>query len=199
MLKSSTPKNKDTSMARLQPIPKEAMTDDQRRVHDVIAAGPRGSVRGPLAMWLHRPKLAECAQALGQYCRYDSSLSPFLSEFAILLMAVHWKSEYEWFAHKPIALKAGVSPRVVDAVRDGVTPDFENAEQAMVYEVVTTLHAQRSLTDDLYARAVALLGEDKLLDLIGLAGYYTLISMTINVFGVTPPAGSTYEISQAPA
>jgi 4-carboxymuconolactone decarboxylase len=199
MLERLKPNNKDTSMARLQPIPKEAMTEDQRRVHDAIAAGPRGSVRGPLAMWLHRPKLAECAQALGQYCRYDSSLPPFLSEFAILLMALHWKSEYEWFAHKPIALKAGVSPTVVDALRDGTTPDFENAEQAMVYEVVTTLHAQRNLTDDLYARAVALLGEEKLIDLIGLSGYYTLISMTINVFGVTPPPGSTYEISSPSA
>jgi 4-carboxymuconolactone decarboxylase len=103
-------------MARLNMPDPSTFSEHQRRVHDAIASGPRGRVRGPLAVWLNRPGLAEQAQALGQYCRYDSSLPPRLSELAILAMAVQWRAEFEWWAHKPIALKAGVSEAVVQAM-----------------------------------------------------------------------------------
>jgi 4-carboxymuconolactone decarboxylase len=185
-------------MARLQALSKEEMNEDQRRIHDVIAAGPRGRVRGPLAIWLHSPKLAETAQALGQYCRYDSSLSQRLSELAILTMATIWKAEFEWWAHKPIALKAGLSEAVADALRDGVPPPFESDEEAIVHEVIVTLHAERGLPDDVYQRATAILGDRRLLDLIGLSGYYTLISMTLNVFQVLPPEGERHELTPTP-
>jgi 4-carboxymuconolactone decarboxylase len=145
-------------------------------------------------MWLHRPGLANRAQALGQYCRYDSSLSPRLSELAILLMARTWMSEFEWWAHKPIALKAGVAEDVVEAIRTGREPAFVKEDERVIHEFLTELHATRNVPDELYQRAMAVLGKDQVVDLVGLAGYYTLISMTINVFGVVPPDGSAPEL-----
>ncbi|MEH6773417.1 MAG: carboxymuconolactone decarboxylase family protein, partial [Cereibacter changlensis] len=128
---------------RLAPPDPAGMTPDQKRVHDIITSGPRGRVRGPLAIWLHRPELAEAAQALGAYCRYGSSLEPRLSELAILCMAVIWRSEFEWWAHKPIALKAGLSAAAVEALRQGGAPDFADPEEALVHEVVQALSVQR--------------------------------------------------------
>lgn len=180
---------------RLAPPDPAEMTPDQKRVHDIITSGPRGRVRGPLAIWLHRPELAEAAQALGAYCRYGSSLESRLSELAILCMAVIWRSEFEWWAHKPIALKAGLSPDVVEALRQGRSPAFADAEEALVHEVVQALSVQRRLEDALYARAEAELGRDRLVDLVGLCGYYTLISMTLNAFEVPLPEGEQPELS----
>ncbi|QBY55067.1 MULTISPECIES: carboxymuconolactone decarboxylase family protein [Cupriavidus] len=184
-------------MERLKPLKPEELTPEQMEVHAAIAAGPRGQVRGPLAMWLHRPGLANRAQALGQYCRYDSSLSPRLSELAILVMARTWMSEFEWWAHKPIALKAGVAEDVVEAIRTGRAPAFVKEDERVIHEFLTELHATRNVPDELYRRAMAVLGKDQVVDLVGLAGYYTLISMTINVFGVVPPDGSAPQLVRA--
>ncbi|MCY1293005.1 hypothetical protein D9M69_303810 [compost metagenome] len=181
-------------MERLKPLKPEELTPEQQEVHAAIASGPRGQVRGPLTMWLHRPGLANRAQALGQYCRYDSSLSPRLSELAILLMARTWMSEFEWWAHKPIALKAGVAEDVVEAIRTGREPAFVKEDERVIHEFLTELHATRNVPDELYQRVMAVLGKDQVVDLVGLAGYYTLISMTINVFGVVPPDGSAPEL-----
>ncbi len=181
---------------RLGPPDPATMTDDQRRVHDNIVAGPRGRVRGPLAIWLHRPELAEAAQNLGAYCRYGSALEPRLSELAILCMAVIWQAEFEWWAHKPLALKAGVGPAVVEALRTGTPPGFPDEETAVVHAIVTRLSTERRLDNALYARAEAVLGRDRLVDLVGLCGYYTLISMTLNAFDVPLPEGERPELVQ---
>jgi 4-carboxymuconolactone decarboxylase len=181
-------------MTRLPPLDPDAFTPRQKEVYDAIASGPRGGVRGPLAVWLNRPELADRAQALGRYCRYDTSLSPRLSELAILATARVWMSEYEWAAHKPIALKAGIAPDIVEAIRTGGEPVFEQADQAIVYAFSVMLHTQRKITDEVYKRAVDILGKDAVVDLTGLLGYYTLISMTINVFEVPPPDGQAPDL-----
>lgn len=167
----------------LPPIP-EQMTEHQRRVYDAIMAGPRGKVRGPLAVWLHRPGLAEHAQALGQYCRYDSSLSPRLSELAILTLAAFWQSEFEWWAHQPIAVNAGISEAVTERIRLGETPEFIEQDESIVYRFIRSLLESRRVPDELYDLAVNVLGQDKVVDLVGLAGYYTMVSMTLNVFQI---------------
>jgi len=182
-------------MTRIAPLSIDTMTDRQKQVHDAITAGPRGQVRGPLALWLNRPDLADRAQALGQYCRYDSLLPPRLSELAILTTASVWKSEFEWAAHKPIGLKAGLSAHVVEALRTGAEPTFDNEDEAVIYAFSKNLHINRRVDDDLYARAVSVLGEDMVVDLTGLLGYYTLISMTINVFQLPPPEGIAPELT----
>jgi 4-carboxymuconolactone decarboxylase len=182
-------------MKRIADLDPAALSAEQQRIYDQIAGGPRGGVRGPLAVWLHRPELANTAQALGRYCRYESSLPARLSELAILILGRAWSAEYEWWAHKPIALKAGLPAAVVDAIRDRVAPPFEQEDEALVYEFMTTLDAERAIPDALYRRAAAVLGSDGVVDLVGIAGYYTLISMTIKVFNLMPPAGSPCEMA----
>ncbi|WP_196259150.1 carboxymuconolactone decarboxylase family protein [Pelagibacterium limicola] len=181
---------------RLQPPDPTSMSEKQTEVYQAIASGPRGRVRGPLAVWLHRPELAEAAQALGSYCRYSSSLEPHLSELAILTTAQIWQSEFEWWAHKPPAIKSGLSLDVIEALRRGEKPDFDDPMAGAVFEVVRELNATRALGDQLYERALSILGRDRLVDLIGLCGYYTLISMTINAFDIGLPAGETNELTE---
>jgi 4-carboxymuconolactone decarboxylase len=185
-------------MPRIQPLEPAQMSAEQKRIHDVIASGPRGRVRGPLAVWLHRPALAEPAQALGRYCRYETSLPARLSEWAILILARHWLSEFEWWAHKPMAVKAGLSPLMIDALRDGQPIPYANADEAVVHEFLTTLHGQRHIPEALYQKAVVALGETGIIDLVGIAGYYTLVSMTLNVFEVHPPEGEPIELGGLP-
>jgi 4-carboxymuconolactone decarboxylase len=181
-------------MKRIADLDPDQMTPAQRTVHDAIASGPRKGVRGPLAVWLHRPELAQHAQALGRYCRYETSLPPHLSELAILVLARVWGSEYEWYVHKPIALDAGVSPQIVEAIRTHAGPVFDHKAEAAIYVFLSELHRDRTVSDAVYAEAVAQLGEPGVIDLVGLAGYYTLISMTINVFQVTLPPGVPNEL-----
>jgi 4-carboxymuconolactone decarboxylase len=154
-------------MSRAPELDYEKMSDEQKRVYDEIASGPRGGVRGPLGVWLTRPGLADRAQNLGAYCRYDSLLPPKLSELAIIATARLWGSAYEWFAHSKIALEAGVAPEIVEAMRLGIIPEFDDPDQAIVFEVAVALHVDRKISD-----------------LVGILGYYTLISMTLNVFEV---------------
>ncbi len=177
-------------MARFPELDPASLTPEQKQVYDTIASGPRGGVRGPLAVWLRRPKLAQWAQGLGEYCRYNSSLEKRFSELAILATARLWGSEYEWFAHEPQARAAGVPEAIIEAIRVNDTPKFHNEDDAVVYEVAVTLNRTRKIPDDLYQKALKILGEGKLVDLIGVLGYYTLISMTINAFEVEAPAGS---------
>jgi 4-carboxymuconolactone decarboxylase len=172
----------------------ECLTEAQQRVHDAIASGPRGDVPAPLGLWLHRPELAKHAQALGRYCRYDTLLEPRLSELAILVTARCWRSEYEWAVHKPCALQAGLDEAVVEAIRIGEPPPFEHDDEAAVFEFAQALHTEGHVGDSLYREAVTQLGEEAVVDLTGLLGYYTLISMTINVFEVPTPEGVATEL-----
>lgn len=174
-------------MARIPDLDPNHLTAEQQAVYDAIVSGPRGAVRGPLAIWLNRPGLADKAQALGQYCRYESSLSPLLSELAILVTARIWDAAFEWQAHVPHAQKAGLAQSVIDALQMDKEPEFVTAEEAIVYQVARDLNLKRKISDDLYAQAEAVLGRDRLIDLIGVLGYYGLISMTINAFKVEPP------------
>ncbi|QEW19507.1 Carboxymuconolactone decarboxylase family protein [Marinibacterium anthonyi] len=170
-------------------------TDRQRAIHEAIASGPRGGVRGPLAVWLHRPELAARAQDLGRYCRYESALEPRLSELAILTMARHWGAEYEWFAHKPPALQAGLSPDLVEALRTGAEPPYGDDEERVTHLVAVSVLTSRDVPDALYAEAVQVLGTQRLVDLVGVIGYYTLISATLNVFRISPPADAPRALS----
>ncbi len=173
-------------MARIASLDPENLTDEQQPVFDAIRSGPRGEVVGPLAVWLNRPALADKAQQLGQYCRYDSSLPPRLSELAILVTARVWDATFEWQSHEPPARAAGLDNSIIEALRRDEEPEFQDASEAVVYEVSRVLNLERGISQDLYARAEELLGKDGLVDLIGVLGYYALISMTIKAFDVDP-------------
>jgi 4-carboxymuconolactone decarboxylase len=174
----------------------DRLTPAQRAVHDAIEAGPRGKVEGPLRVWLHSPGLADHAQALGAFCRYGTTLSPKLSELAILTTGAFWKSGFEWAVHAPIGAEAGLSADVIEAIRLGQTPAFEHEDEAAVHAFAWELHAGHAVSDATYARAVGQLGVQGVVDLVGILGYYTLISMTINAFQVPLPDGAADPFAQ---
>ncbi|WP_231755315.1 carboxymuconolactone decarboxylase family protein [Bordetella sp. N] len=184
-----------TRLPRVPILEVAQMTPEQKRIHDVITSGPRGQVRGPLAVWLHRPALAEPAQALGRYCRFETSLPARLSEWAILILAHHWRSDFEWWAHKPPALKAGITVEMIEALRDGQPIPYGNPDEALIHEFLNVLHTDRAIPQDLYDRVVHVLGEAGVIDLVGIAGYYTMISMTLNVFDIRPPEDKPCELA----
>ena len=171
-------------MARLQTIEKTDMTERQKQIYDEIVSGPRGQVRGPLSIWLYRPELADRAQRLGQYCRYDTSLEPRLSELAILTTARIWGAAFEWQAHVPHALAGGVDSSIIDSLSADQTPSFVSKDEEIVYAVTREINITRQLSDDTYNQVVKILGVEATVDLIGLLGYYALISMTINAFKI---------------
>ena len=178
-------------MARLPELEHSQMDDRQKQVYDVIATGPRGVVRGPLAIWLHQVDFADKAQALGQYCRYNSSLAPRLSELAILTTARIWDATFEWQAHLSPALFAGLDPAVIESLSADKHPIFAAEDEALVYEFTRELNIKRVVSNELYERAILILGKASTIDLVGILGYYALIAMTIKAFDVDPITSDT--------
>jgi 4-carboxymuconolactone decarboxylase len=177
-------------MPRLNDLDETKLNTAQQRIFDAIRSGPRGVVEGPLRVWLTSPGLADTAQALGAFCRYGTALPPRLSELAILVTGAFWTSGFEWAVHAPIARKAGLSEDVVEAIRVGQTPNFIHEDEAIIHGFASELHRDHKVQADTYARATATFGEQAVVDLVGILGYYTLISMTINAFEVPLPAGA---------
>ena len=175
---------------RLPALTPETLSAEQRRVAQAIAAGPRGVVQGPLLAWLHSPELADRAQALGAFCRYGTSLPPRLSELAIITVGAYWRAGFEWHVHAPLAIAAGIEPAAVEAIRIGATPDFAQADEAAVWRFTHQLLHDRQVDDDAYQAAQAALGPSAVVELVGIVGYYGLISMTINAFHVPLPEGA---------
>ncbi len=177
-------------MPRIPELDVAKLTPEQRRVHDTIVAGPRGKVEGPLKVWLQSPKFAVRAQELGTHCRFNSGLPPRLSELAILLTGAYWKAGFEWWAHAPMAIKAGLDPEAVEAIRVGRKPVLERTDEAAVYAFASELIRNRRVSDANWRLAVAELGQAGVVDLVGILGYYALISMTIVAFEVPLPQGA---------
>ncbi len=181
-------------MARLKPLASDDMNEAQQQIYSEIAGGKRGTVPAPLQIWLRSPELANLAQKLGEFLRYSTSLPPYLSELAILVTARFWTSQYEWYVHKNMALKAGLEPEIIEAIATRQTPEFKSSEAQVLYDFSRSLHQNHQVPDDLYSQAVAVLGELAVVELVGLLGYYTLISMTLNAFEVELPAGAEIEL-----
>ena len=174
---------------RFPDLPREQMSEAQKRAYDAIAGGPRGAVRGPFGALLRSPELADRVQKLGEYIRFNSSLAPRLNEFAILINARFWDSKYEWFAHRPLAIKGGLSESIVAELARKRRPAGMQPDEALVYDFCTSLHDSHVVDDALFARAVALLGERGVIDLVGVSGYYTMVSMVLNVAEIPLPEG----------
>ncbi|MDO9412386.1 MAG: carboxymuconolactone decarboxylase family protein [Pseudolabrys sp.] len=172
-------------------IPEEAdMTAAQRGLMEAIRSGPRGksiTPRGPFAVWLHAPEFGHLAQALGGHCRLKTSVPPRLSEFAILCTARLWKSQYEWFAHEPPALAAGVKQKTIDDLRAGRLPKSAPKDERAVYDFLQEIYKKRRVSDRNYKRVVDVLGDTATVELVGILGYYVMVSMTLNVFQMLPP------------
>ena len=176
-------------MPRLPELDPSKLTPAQRSVYDKIVSGPRGRVQGPLRVWITSPELAEKAQALGVFCRYGTSLPPRLSELAIIVTGAFWQSGFEWYAHAPLAIEAGIPAAAVEAIRIGSAPDLALRDEQLVYAFSHELVHTRRVSPATYAAAVAEFGEKTIVELVGILGYYALISMTINAFEVPLPSG----------
>jgi 4-carboxymuconolactone decarboxylase len=176
-------------MPRIPSVAPDDMNDAQRQVYEDIMAGPRSSMAGPFNAWIHSPELADRAQKLGEFCRFHSSLEPRLSELAILYTARHWRAQFEWYAHEPMARQGGLSEAVITAIKAGEIPAFENSDEAALYEFCRELYTHQRVSDETYATAEAELGRQGVIDAVGILGYYALVSMTLNSFEMPLPEG----------
>jgi 4-carboxymuconolactone decarboxylase len=174
-------------MSRLADLTPEELSPEQNRIHDEIAGPRAGAVRGPFAVWLRTPKIADAANRFGNALRVEGKLDKRLFELAILLIARHWSAQYEWFVHEKDALAAGVSSEVIDAVRHRREPGFAKADEKLVYDIVSELHQSRTISQASYDRAVAALGLDLFIELITTIGFYTTAAMMINAFDAPVP------------
>ncbi len=181
--------NAQTKEPRFPEIKPEQMSEAQKQVYDAIAGGPRGGVRGPFGPLLRSPELTDRVQKLGEYLRYKSSLPARLNEFAILINARFWESKYEWYAHKPLAIKGGLLESIAEDLAQNKRPANMKPDEELIYDFCITLHRQHFIDDALFKRAVAMIGEKGVVDLVALSGYYTLVSMVLNVAEIPIPPG----------
>lgn len=196
-------------MPRIPQLPIDNLTEAQNKLFQSITGGKRGagrpiaeftyadgSLRGPFNPWLQSPEIGNHAQKLGESLRFDNAMPPTLRELAIICVAVHWRANYEWWAHAKIALKEGLSEAVVDAVKAGETPpETEPGVQAITAFVQETL-SLRKVSDATYAAAHDRLGDRGIVDLVTLVGYYCMVSATLNVFKAPMPEGETAPFSE---
>ena len=175
---------------RFPPIPAEKMTDAQKKAAADFKAARGVDVFGPFVPLLRSPEVMTAARAMGDYLRFRSVLPPRLSEFLILLTAREWSQQYEWGVHQPIALKAGVKPEVVAALTEGRRPEAMTAEETLLYEFFDELQRTRGVSDSTYRRALAAFGEQGVVDITGIIGYYTFLAMTLNTARTPPDPGA---------
>lgn len=183
---------------RMPPIPAEKLTPEQKKASDDFAAERKVPVFGPFVPLLRSPEVMLRAKAMGDYLRYKSVLPPQLNEFAILLTARHWTQEYEWALHQPIAVKAGLKMEITQALAEGRRPQGMSADEEMIYEFSTELHQNQSVSDATYARVQAKFGEQGIIDLIGVNGYYTFLAMVLNATRTAVPKTTAPPMSAFP-
>ena len=171
-------------MTRIKDWEVANLTNEQKEIHDAIVNGPRGHVVGPLRIWLNNPGLARSAQTVGEYARYETSLPQALSELAILTTGRVWSSEFEWEHHAPLAIEGGIDPKHVDTISLGKRPVFEKPPEQAVFDFAAEANILKTVTDRTYKNLIDILGENAAIDIVGICGYYSLISMTLNVFKV---------------
>ena len=196
-----------TSGARIGKLKPSALDAEQRSLYDAIAGGRRaqgpqlfrladaeGRLEGPFNAFLLQPRLGSALQALGASVRYDTGLGDRCREIAILVVAAHWRSDFEWYAHEAVGRAAGLGDAELAAVREGRHAELGGPE-SMVARTAAALVARGDLDDAEYAEAVGHLGPSGLFELLTLVGYYATLALQLRVFRVpapenTPPRGS---------
>jgi len=175
---------------RMPPIPDHEMTEAQKEAVEEFRAA-RGEPGGPWAVILRSPELLNRLRGVSDYLRFNSSLPPRLSEFVILITAREWTQNYEWAAHHRLALEGGLSPDIAAAVADGRRPAGMANDEEALYDFCTALHRDGRVSDATYASALAEFGEQGIVDMVGLSGYYTLIAMMLNTARTPLPPDAT--------
>lgn len=178
---------------RISPIDRDRLSPEQQDIYDRIASGPRGQVRGPYHAYLLHAGVCEGVERMGHYLRFAAKLPGNIRELAILTVGRHWRAEFEWFAHAPIALREGVSEDVVEAIAAGTPPPFTDPDEAAVHAFVRSLLETGRVSDETYEDMRTRLGEDGIVELMGIVGHYTGVAMTLNTFEIVPPEGERPE------
>ena len=192
-------------MSRLGAVRPADATSAQREVIDAIAGGDRGRGRpldslldergglvGPFNAWVHRPDLGLVVQSLGERFRFHGTLPGAAREIAILTVGAKWTAEYEWWAHCRVGRREGVSDATIDAIHRGERPLLSDPVEQVAYDFTAALLESGRVDSVLYDAARAHLGDGGLVELVTLAGYYTLVSFTLNAFEVPLPCGERY-------
>jgi 4-carboxymuconolactone decarboxylase len=189
-------------MSRLPVLSPERLTPEQKAVYDRIAGDKRrqktrrfkmttgdGTLTGPFNALLYSPHVGDAVQRLGGALRFESSLAGHLREMAILMVAQRWRANYEWYAHAPIAAREELGEEVIAAVRAGEAPRNAPEDVATVHGFVSELVLTRRVCDETYAKTRAVVGEQGLVELIAVVGYYTLLAGLLNTFEIGVPEG----------
>lgn len=166
---------------RFKPLTYDEMTPAQKTMIDHLLAGPRGGAEGPFNVLLRSPEMGDLAATFGAATRFSTSVPRKLNELAIIIVARHWTSQFEWQAHHRAALAAGLSPAIADAIAAGRRPQGMQKDEEIVYTFCTEMLTTKQVSDATFANTKALLGERGVVDLIGVMGWYNMVSMLLNV------------------
>lgn len=175
---------------RMPPIAEAQRTPAQQAAAAQIAAGPRGAVKGPYNAILRSPGLTTPMQKLGEYIRFHCVLELRINEMAALMTARHWTSQFEWQAHEKHARNEGLADEIIVAIAEGRRPENMSDEEAVVYDFVNELLTRHGVCDATYARGIAQFGEEGLMDLMGVVGYYSGLALIMNVARTRIPGRS---------
>ena len=184
---------------RLPPLPAATWTETQRACAEEIIQGPRGALIEPFVPLLRSPELCTHVQRTGEYLRYRSAIGLRLSELAILVTACHWRQQVEWSIHAPIAMREGIAPEVVEALAAGRRPDYQRADEALVHDFTQESLRERRVSDTTWAATREVLGEQGVVDLLGIVGYYTMLSIVMNAAQTPPPLNRPMRLQTPPA
>jgi 4-carboxymuconolactone decarboxylase len=171
----------------MPPLPADRMTDAQRKAAAEMIAGPRKGVKGPFIPLLRSPELMDRLQKVGEYLRFQSSLPQRISELIMLVVSREWTQHFEWFVHVPLGRKAGISEDTIAALAEGRRPSGMSEDEELAYDFCVELLRNKGVSETTYRRAVAKFGENGVIDMIGVAGYFTTVSMVMNV-AHSPPS-----------
>jgi 4-carboxymuconolactone decarboxylase len=180
-------------VTRLPPLESAAMTEAQRAAAAALAAGPRGGVKGPFIALLRSPELMQRLGDVGEYLRFRNTLEKRISELLMLIVSREWTQQFEWAVHVPLALDAGVKRETVASLAAGRRPAGMADDEALAYDFSVELLRGKGVSDATYGAALAQFGERGLIDLLGVLGYFTAVSMVLNVAHTPPPADARVE------
>lgn len=178
-----------SSALRVPPLTDDEMDAEQRAIAAEIGGSRRGTVGGPFAIWLRSPEIVTRISALSDRLRKGSTFEKRLVEIIVMVNTSYWKAEYAWSTHAEQALKEGVSPEVVEAIRAGTPPPFTRDDERLIYDILTELITKKALSDATYARGVDFFGLDRMIEMITTAGLYAMISMVLVAFDVPATNG----------
>ena len=187
-----------SAQTRLPIIPIDQYTPEQVKAAQEFELVRKRAPWGPFAMLMYSPELMNNARSMGDYLRYKSSIPNMLSEFAILITAREWSQDYEWSIHYPIAIKAGLKIEIAAALKDGRRPEEMGEDETLIYDFTIELQRNKRVSDLTFAKVEKRFGKKGVVDLAGIAGYYTLLAMEMNTARHPAPAEGGIHLPRLP-